>query len=59
MEKEDIKLIPEADTADVMREGKGQYQFLIRHVCVQSMYCRDGRLPKALKSVGKDTKAFL
>lgn len=29
MEKEDIKLIPEVDTADLMREGKGQYKFLI------------------------------
>lgn len=58
MGKEDIKLIPEVDTADLMREGKGQYMFLIRHVCVQSIYCRDGRLPKTLKSISKTQKHF-
>lgn len=28
MEKEDIKLVPEADTADMIGEGKGQYKLL-------------------------------
>lgn len=35
MKKEDIKLIPELDTADMMREGKGQYNLLIRCICLQ------------------------
>lgn len=59
MKKEDIKLIPELDTADMMREGKGQYNLLIQCICLQRIYCSDGRLPKALKDIHMHTKALL
>jgi len=58
MKTEDIKLIPELDTADMMREGKGQYNLLIRCICLQWIYCNDGRLPKTLKSIRIHKKPF-
>lgn len=57
MKKEDIKLIPELDTADMMREGKGQYNLLIRCICLQWISCSDGRLPKPLKSISQPHKS--
>lgn len=43
----------------MMREGKGQYNLLIQCICLQWIYCSDGRLPKALKNIHIHTKALL